>query len=56
MYDAIYGNMYRETLWELNMEYMPSEAVHGRETRVDFEPIASDWPVSPAMTVHKTRT
>ena len=22
MYDAIYGNMYRETLWELNMEYM----------------------------------
>ena len=23
MYDAIYGNMYRETLWELNMEYMP---------------------------------
>ena len=23
MYDAIYGNIYRETLWELNMEYMP---------------------------------
>ena len=23
MYDAIYGNIYRETLWELNMDYMP---------------------------------
>ena len=23
MYDAIYDNMYRETLWELNMGYMP---------------------------------
>ena len=30
MYDAIYGKMYRETLWELNMEYIPgSRALAG---------------------------
>ena len=23
MYVTIYGNIYRETLWEVNMEYMP---------------------------------
>ena len=23
MYATIYGNIYRETLWEVNMEYIP---------------------------------
>ena len=25
MYATIYGNIYRETLWEVNMEYIPKD-------------------------------